>query len=572
MAMSDNEKKAFSVAITAIILALGALVAFLNKPDSGPSVPPIVTDSTPHDSTPPVVIDSTPASSFPNINGATLAELPRTKVDVAYPAIIRHYIVPANLQAAYDTAKCGDEILLVPGTTYNGNLILKDRPCQGWIVIRTNLPDSILGLGRMTPSRAAALRIAKIIQTNNTTVISTQALAHHIRIVGVEVSGGPDVNMLIMTGVNGETNVSNFPHHIIFDRDYVHGNPSDQVRRCFRLEGSNVAIIHSWVSECHNSSTDSQAILGMNGPLTALIEDNYLDAGHEVVMFGGGDPSVKGLSPSDITIRRNHATRPASWKKGSGAQYTWTVKSIFEIKNGERILYEYNVVENMWSDAQVGFAWVLKMENQDNTEPQTRSQNITVRYNITRNSGGGFNLAANPTGKPGIPTNRYLIHDNLLYGLNQGVFTGQATIWQFLGGMHDIVVVHNTATMTNGQSTISIDGSYPKDTLSKFAFSSNVYSNGAYGVHGPGTVGSVQTFKLAGPNSQFSYNIAIGGDCNPVYMHPTNKCPPSNTAAGLDSTWSIRDTTMTLPSHDGRPIGADIAKILAGTRGVVVQP
>jgi hypothetical protein len=33
-------------------------------------------------------------------------------------------------------------------------------------------------------------------------------------------------------------------------------------------------------------------------------------------MFGGADPSIPDLVPSDIEIRRNHLFKPLSWKIG----------------------------------------------------------------------------------------------------------------------------------------------------------------------------------------------------------------------------------------------------------------
>ena len=45
--------------------------------------------------------------------------------------------------------------------------------------------------------------------------------------------------------------------------------------------------------------------MGWNGPGPFLIENNYLEAAGENVMFGGSDPSIANLVPSNITIRRN---------------------------------------------------------------------------------------------------------------------------------------------------------------------------------------------------------------------------------------------------------------------------
>jgi hypothetical protein len=59
---------------------------------------------------------------------------------------------------------------------------------------------------------------------------------------------------------------------------------------------------------------DTQAICGWNGPGPFLIENNYLEAAGENVMFGGSDPSIPHLVPNDITIRRrNLIWWPVAW-------------------------------------------------------------------------------------------------------------------------------------------------------------------------------------------------------------------------------------------------------------------
>ena len=80
--------------------------------------------------------------------------------------------------------------------------------------------------------------------------------------------------------------------------------------------------------------------------------------------------TTQNVSPSDITIRGNHITRPVSWKG------RWQVKNLIESKHARRLLIEGNVIENEWQDAQAGFAFVLKSENQNNDSPWTQT---TVR-------------------------------------------------------------------------------------------------------------------------------------------------------------------------------------------------
>ena len=49
-------------------------------------------------------------------------------------------------------------------------------------------------------------------------------------------------------------------------------------------------------------------------------------------MFGGADPSIPNLIPSDITIQNNEFYKPPSW------QGVWLVKNLLELKLGNRVL------------------------------------------------------------------------------------------------------------------------------------------------------------------------------------------------------------------------------------------
>ena len=106
------------------------------------------------------------------------------------------------------------------------------------------------------------------------------------------------------------------PHDIIFDRCYLHGDPVKGTRRGIALNSGAAAVIDSHLSDFKEVGADSQAICGWTGPGPFKIANNYLEAAGENVMFGGADPSIKDLVPSDIEIARNHFAKPLTWKIG----------------------------------------------------------------------------------------------------------------------------------------------------------------------------------------------------------------------------------------------------------------
>ena len=80
------------------------------------------------------------------------------------------------------------------------------------------------------------------------------------------------------------------------------------------LNAAHVTIRDSYISDCKGVGMDTQAIGGWNGPGPYGIENNYLKAAGENVLFGGTDPAIPNLVPDGIAFRRNHVSRSSSWR------------------------------------------------------------------------------------------------------------------------------------------------------------------------------------------------------------------------------------------------------------------
>jgi uncharacterized protein YjdB len=511
------------------------------------------------------VIDPAPAApTSPTSTGgtgtlnaiATLAELPRASVSTSYPTAARQVRVAAgaNLQSALDAAQPGDELLLAPGATFTGNFVLRNKGTStAWITIRTDVSDAAIGAAgtRMTPSRAASANLAKILTPNNWSAIATDLSAHHYRLTGLEfggTSGAQDINGIVRLGdgSSAQNSLSLVAHNLVLDRVFVRGEPTQNVRRCVSLQSATSAVIDSWISDCHGSNGDTQGIVGWNGPGPYLIRNNHIEGGHQAVFFGGADPHITNLSPSDITLTGNHITRPPSW---SGV---WQTKTIIETKNARRMLIEGNVIENVWVSAQAGYAMLIKSENQSGTAPWSQSTDITIRYNKIRNAGSGFNIAAAPGWAPAVPAARISIYDNTINNLGVAPYSGDGIPIQILGATQDVLFAHNSWSNAGNQA-ISFDGGASVRNV----IHSNIIPSGAYGVKGSGTGTGTSTLNTYAPNGVFAYDVLVGGDCS---TYPaTTMCPgtiPGSPGLG----------------YDARTIGADLAKVNAATTGVIIAP
>ena len=227
--------------------------------------------------------------------------------------------VPAggNLQAAINAARPGDTILLQAGATYTGNFTLPMTDAPVEITIRTAPDSRHPGPGRRVRP-ADAFLLAKIQSGNSGAAIQTVPGAHHWRLELIEFGANADgYGEIIRLGRGGveQNTLSLVPHHIVIDRCYVHGNPLTGQKRGIALNSASTTIIGSYISDIKGSGMDTQAIGGWNGPGPYLIENNYLEAAGENVMFGGADPQIANLVPSDITLRLNHFIKPRSWQQ-----------------------------------------------------------------------------------------------------------------------------------------------------------------------------------------------------------------------------------------------------------------
>src|SRR5206468_10431435 len=246
---------------------------------------------------------------------------------------------------------------------------------------------------------------------------------------------------LVQLGSGTDTSAAALPYDIVIDRSYLHGNDSGNYRRGVALNGARLAIVDSYLANFHDSNTDSQAIAGWNGPGPFKIVNNYLEAASENIMFGGGDPSIANLVPSDIEIRRNHLFKPTAWRGVWAA-----VKNLFELKNARRVLVEGNVFENTWQAAQDGYAILFTVRDQDGRAPWSTIEDVTFQKNIIRHAGSGLDILT--ADDPNVSRNmkRILIRDNLfddISGVRWGGFGRFITYLGFAGASVDVTIEHN---------------------------------------------------------------------------------------------------------------------------------
>jgi len=496
----------------------------------------------------------------------TLPAEPDVLLDTTYPISGLTINVPGggDLQGALDRAQPGDTILLDPGTTYVGPFTLPAKSGSEWIVIRTRGDGALPPEGtRINPNYAGNL--AKIVTPNNGPAIQTAPGAHHYRLAGVEITTAPGVPQtygLVHLGdaSRAQNSLGLVPYALTLDRVYIHGRSDNNVRRGVALNSASTSIIDSYISEIHEAGADSQAIGGWNGPGPYKIVNNYLEGAGENVMFGGADPSISGLVPSDIEIRGNHIHKPASWRTAP-----WTVKNLFELKNARRVLIDGNVFEHNWPAAQNGFSILFTVRNQDGTAPWSVVEDVTFTNNIVRHVAAAVNILGRDNLQTSGQTRRVLIKNNLFDDVDAGRWGGNGRLFQMLDGSADVTIEHNTA-LHSGEVVMAAGAAH-----SGFVYRDNLTRHNAYGVAGDGTTGDPSlTLSRYFPGVQFSRDVLAGGTAS---QYPSGNYFPGSLSDVQFVNLSGGDYHLASGSpyksaaSDGRDVGADIDAINRATGG-----
>jgi len=431
------------------------------------------------------------------------------------PAVAATITVPAggDLQAALTNAQPGDTIALAPGATYTGNFTLPRKAGSTFITLETR-GDGLPGEGvRISPAAAASL--AKLRSPSNMPALQTAEGAHHWRIVGVEFqanAGGAGDIITLGDGSTAQTALAQVPHDLVIDRCYIHGDAAVGQKRGIALNSASTTVTGSYISDIKAVGQDSQAIAGWNGPGPFSITNNYLEGAGENVLFGGTDPAIANLVPSDITIANNLIAKPPSWRS-----QRWQIKNLLELKNARRVVIRSNTLEYNWLEAQTGFAVLFTVRNQDGRCPWCQVEQVTFEDNLLRHTSAGFQILGADYLHPSQQTRAITIRNNLFYDIDGQNWGGNGYFLQVVGGPRDIVVDHNTVIQDHSSGILQVEG----PSVVGFTFTNNLIRHGAYGIIGADRAPGNDSIRAYLPASQISSNVIADGD--------SSRYPPGNT-------------------------------------------
>lgn len=375
-------------------------------------------------------------------------------------------VAPADLQKALAAAQPGTTVFLQQGMQY----------AVGTIRIPQGVRISTLGVPTERASRGNV-----VVNGSDTIYTSSGATLDHVL-----VTGNASDMISCGWGDGRQTSLDQQPTKVSIVDNIIDGIAG--AKRGIAAHCSGATISRNAIENISRVGQDTQGIAGWNGSGPFTIEDNTIEAAGENIMFGGDDPRIPGLVPADIVIRGNTMTKDPSWRNTSPQI---TVKNLFEVKAGRRILLENNVMEYAWCCGQTGFAIQLTVQSQNGSNPQVQNEDITIRSNTIRNVGSGINLLGYAQINQSLQTRRINISNNW-FTLDRATYGGQG--WcLFMGREPREVTYENNTCDTNGNQIVYQEGAPVID----FRFVGNLLPrSGAYGF--TGNVNGTNTHRGAG--------------------------------------------------------------------------
>ena len=508
-----------------------------------------------------------------------------------------------DLQDAFDQAEYGDVIELEAGATFEGNFALRKSPRstrpdvlrdrrKRWIVVRSSAHKQLPARGtRVGPSHAKLM--PKIVTPNNFPALATKYSADRYQLVGLEITTtAKQVHNLVLLGSDGPdsreaTTLARLPLNIVFERCYIHGTTTGKVRRGIALNGRSISIMDCHLSDIHVRGQDAQALCGWNGPGPFKIVNNFLEGSGENVMFGGGDPEIKGLVPSDIEIRYNHFFKPQSWHKNHKdfAGIEWTVKNLLEFKNARRVLVEGNIFENCWVQAQRGFAILLTPRNEQRTAPWSCVEDVLIQKNLIRNVSAGIqmmnqeiNMSDGNNTRLSKRMQRVTVRDNVFWNVNGEQNGGQGQMFLLAAQPNAEpalqIVIENNTLLHSGKKAHSFIAVGDNDKFARHLIvRNNITTMGDYGFKGSGTSSGTATIDRYFDGVKLEGNVFISS--RSLKNYPSNNYSAASladvgfrNAAGGDLRLSTKSRYRNLGTDRLHP-GADHVMVVEAIEGVI---
>ena len=290
---------------------------------------------------------------------------------------------------------------------------------------------------------------------------------------------------LKLVGLVKEATILNAGNNLVVNQCELVGSAIGQHRGIELNNSKNVVISKSLI---HNifSDVDAQAIAGDYDVFNLLVNDCYLEASGENVIFGGSDSPDSASMPQDIQIMNCTLTKQIGWKTQSGV----TVKNLFELKCAQRVRFSHNICSYAWpGGGQEGYGLVLTVRNQNGSSPWTVVEDVEIEDNIFSHTGGGINILGSDDTYSSGQMARIMIRRNQFIDINPSVYGGSGRELMIGNGPLQLELNANLFSGVGVNSAITFTNAQPKNpNLNNqcygLAITNCQFDEGDYGIFG----------------------------------------------------------------------------------------
>jgi hypothetical protein len=309
----------------------------------------------------------------------------------------------ASLQTALNAAKPGDHIVLTPSPTkYVVQEVVFPLKASGTepITIRSSMP---LPERRITPADAALLPV--ITSGHAGTPFSFKAGTSGWILDGLKIEG-TSAYYIDIRGAEA----------IILDRLLIQA-PGGTTHRAIAANGKAITLKRSHIDNVWlQGNADTQAFCAWDAPGPFTVQNNYLEASGENVMFGGANSASAANIPSDILVEGNTIQKRLEWKGQARG-----VKNLFELKSARRVIVRTNTFRHHWTDAQNGYASLFTDRNDEGGSPWAVVEDVLFEGNTLTDVENGVNIlgydsyqASGRTTRVTVKGNTFQVHGRAL--------------------------------------------------------------------------------------------------------------------------------------------------------------
>ncbi len=291
------------------------------------------------------------------------------------PPPVTVYRTPADFLAAYQAAVAGDTLVLGTDLVYTEPFTLDKS-----VTLKGEAYDA--STGRMTLGEPAPSFQSGIVAT-----------ADNHELLGLELRGTETIGVM---GGDGGT----------WGRCRLLGDPVHGAHRGIQFSGSDGLIHDCYMDDIFRPDQDTQAIAAWDCGPWLTIENCYLSAAGQSIMFGGADSSSAERIPQVITIHDCDCTKKPAWIG------VYQCKCCIEFKAAIDVTVDNCRLEYAGTNQGQG-AYLIDatVRNQDGAAPWSTVQNIEIKNCTGRYASGIVNFLGMDNNYPSGTLDGFNLHD-----------------------------------------------------------------------------------------------------------------------------------------------------------------